>query len=308
MSTEIDKKLDKITLMLEQITEERKIINETWEEFSPIMKLVLNSGGQRLQQWEERGYFDFLKGVGVILDEVMSNYTPEDLEKLSKSVVGILDTIRSLTQDDILQIANEAAEAIHEADKTKPVGIRGLVKASRDEDVRRGMGMMMELLRHVGKGAKDIKRSGARPIPRFQESADPKQQKLAKLLAPKRRGTAVSSSVKKKVNPVVKKVKSLSVEGIELDSEGFFVNPESWSKELAEKMAMGLGYEKLTDEQWVLINFARSEYMETKSAPNMRKLSVGSGVPTKSIFKLFPSSPAKVIAKIAGITKPVGCI
>lgn len=309
MTTDIDKKLDNITLMLEKLSEDRKLMNEIWDEFSPIMKLAMNSGGNVLQQWEEKGYFNFIRGAGVILDEVMSNYTPEDLEKLSKSVVGILDTIRSLTQDDILQIANEAAEAIHEADAAKPLGVRGLVKAYRDDDVRRGMAMMMQLLRHVGKGAKDIKRTGARPLPRLQESSSPRQQKLANLLAPKRRNSIVVNQVTKKVPPTKRRGSSnISLEGIDLDAEGFFLDPTQWNELVADRMAQVLGYSKLSQEHWVLINFAREEYSKTKSAPNMRKLSVGSGVPTKSIFKLFPHSPAKTIAKIAGISKPVGCI
>jgi sulfur relay (sulfurtransferase) DsrC/TusE family protein len=35
---------------------------------------------------------------------------------------------------------------------------------------------------------------------------------------------------------------------------------------------------------------------------------VAGGVPTKRLFELFPKKPAKKIAYLAGLPKPVGCV
>ncbi len=307
----MDQKLDKILVTLEEMQKERLLIKETWNEFSPIIKLAMDSASTYLEQWEEKGYFAFAKGLGTIVDEVLSNYNPEDVEQLAKSVVGILDTVRTLTQDDVLQIAGEAAEAIHSADSSKPLGVRGIIKSGRDEDVRRGMGMMVEVLRHLGKGAKSVQRGAPLKRARINATMDPRHQKLASLLAPKKRAVPKFDKIQKEKPHEVKKkdvAKNIVLEGIELDSDGFFVDPNQWNEELAVKMAKSLGFNELSDEHWNLIRYSRQEYMSSSMAPNMRKLCSGSGVATKEVFKLFPVAPAKTIAKIAGIHKPVGCI
>ena len=68
------------------------------------------------------------------------------------------------------------------------------------------------------------------------------------------------------------------------------------------------GIDELTDRHWQVMNFMRSTYLETGSAPTVRSLGKASGVPIKELYRLFPKGPAKLAAKIAGIPKPRGCI
>ena len=95
---------------------------------------------------------------------------------------------------------------------------------------------------------------------------------------------------------------------VEVDAEGFLVNPEQWTKEMGEEIARSAGIEKLTDRHWQVIDFMRKTYLETGSAPSMRALGKTSGVAIKELYELFPKGPAKLAAKIGGIPKPRGCV
>jgi TusE/DsrC/DsvC family sulfur relay protein len=103
---------------------------------------------------------------------------------------------------------------------------------------------------------------------------------------------------------------SLTLEGapVDLDAEGFFLKPEQWTREMADEIARANGIEQLTDRHWQVIDFMRTTYLETGSAPTIRALGKVSGVPIKELYQLFPKGPAKLAAKIAGIPKPRGCI
>jgi len=103
---------------------------------------------------------------------------------------------------------------------------------------------------------------------------------------------------------------SLTLEGapVDLDAEGFFLKPEQWTREMADEIARANGIEQLTDRHWQVIDFMRTTYLETGSAPTIRTLGKVSGVPIKELYQLFPKGPAKLAAKIAGIPKPRGCI
>jgi TusE/DsrC/DsvC family sulfur relay protein len=102
----------------------------------------------------------------------------------------------------------------------------------------------------------------------------------------------------------------LTLEGVpvDLDPEGFFLKPEQWTLDMAGAIAAANGIDELTDRHWQVIDYLRTTYLETGSAPTIRTLGKVSGVPVKELYQLFPKGPAKLAAKIAGIPKPRGCI
>jgi tRNA 2-thiouridine synthesizing protein E len=99
----------------------------------------------------------------------------------------------------------------------------------------------------------------------------------------------------------------MSLEAVQTDAEGYLSNRDDWSEDLANELATSLGIE-LTDEHWKVLNTARAIEVESGSSPGLRKISKRSETPIKSIYKLFPEGPAKLIAKIAGIPKPKSCL
>jgi tRNA 2-thiouridine synthesizing protein E len=95
---------------------------------------------------------------------------------------------------------------------------------------------------------------------------------------------------------------------IDRDPEGFLRDPHQWTPELASEIAGENGIDELSDRHWQVVNFMRSTYLETGSAPTIRSLGKTSGVPIRELYQLFPKGPAKLAAKVAGIPKPRGCI
>jgi dissimilatory sulfite reductase related protein len=95
---------------------------------------------------------------------------------------------------------------------------------------------------------------------------------------------------------------------VELNDEGFLVDPSQWTEAMAVELARRDGIDPLTDRHWQVIRFMRRQYEDTGSGPNVRMLGKTSGIPTKELYQLFPKGPAKTAAKVAGIPKPRGCI
>jgi len=95
---------------------------------------------------------------------------------------------------------------------------------------------------------------------------------------------------------------------VDVDEEGFLQKPEQWTEAMAPEIAKEVGVEELTPEHWKVLNYMRTTYLDTGSAPSIRTLGKSSGVPVKELYQLFPKGPAKLAAKIAGIPKPRGCI
>ena len=101
---------------------------------------------------------------------------------------------------------------------------------------------------------------------------------------------------------------------ISLDKEGFLKDLSQWNNAVAEQLAENEGI-TLTEEHWAIIELLQRFYREFELSPAMRPLVkyVGEQLGKekgKSIYllSLFPGSPAKLAAKIAGLPKPDNCL
>ncbi|MDI5891973.1 TusE/DsrC/DsvC family sulfur relay protein [Halomonas rhizosphaerae] len=99
-----------------------------------------------------------------------------------------------------------------------------------------------------------------------------------------------------------------------LDPEGYLVDMGDWSPEVAEALAHEEGI-VLTAEHWEILQVLRDFYVRYEMAPAMRPLvkAVGQALgPAKGrsihLMRLFPGSPAKVAARLAGLPKPTHCL
>ena len=98
------------------------------------------------------------------------------------------------------------------------------------------------------------------------------------------------------------------------DKEGYLLDLSEWSESLAESMAKQAGIE-LSPAHWEIIRLVRAFYAEYEVSPAMRPLvravreQLGADKGNSLyLMKLFPGSPARVVAKIAGLPRPTNCL
>ncbi|MCO4763181.1 MAG: TusE/DsrC/DsvC family sulfur relay protein [Myxococcales bacterium] len=288
---------------------------ELMDELGPIGKEVMDGAMESLGALEQKGYFNFGKELVGVLDHIVAGYTAEDVKDLGENVVTILDTVRAVTQPGMLVFAQQAGEAIEAGDQQGPVGMWDMVKASKDQDVQHGMAVMLSIVRQIGRTARGQRPSG-RAAPKH-----PKYAAMAGRLASNRpRRAQRPRPAQRSVNapkpaPVAVNVAAATAaplpapfDALKTDGNGHLWDPNDWSVEYAQAAATQAGVGPLTDEHFVVLDYARTAFAEAKKSPNVRALANGSGVGTKGIYKLFPKKPGPTIAKLAGIPKPVGCI
>ena len=99
-----------------------------------------------------------------------------------------------------------------------------------------------------------------------------------------------------------------------LDKEGFLQNLDDWNRQIAEGLAENEGI-TLVDGHWEIITLLRHFYFQYELSPAMRPLvkyvsqQLGKDKGNSLyLLQLFPGSPAKIAAKIAGLPKPDNCL
>ena len=100
---------------------------------------------------------------------------------------------------------------------------------------------------------------------------------------------------------------SMAALKVPLDGEGFLVNRDDWSEEVAEVLARGDGFE-LTEQVRGFINEARAMYEQDGVVPPIRIFAKKQGVSTKDLYGIFKKGPMKLICKWGGLPKPTGCV
>jgi tRNA 2-thiouridine synthesizing protein E len=94
---------------------------------------------------------------------------------------------------------------------------------------------------------------------------------------------------------------------VPVDSEGFLVNRDDWSEQIAKDLA-ALDQFELNDQVMGYIREARAMFDENGVVPPIRKFAKAVGVSSKDLYGIFKKGPMKLICKWGGLPKPTGCV
>ncbi len=143
--------------LLEQLESLRDLLKDS----QLIMHEAVPALMETLDQLEKRQYFAFFKEALRIVDNILTHYTPEDARLLADNIVLIVDTIRELTQPDVMTLLQEFTDTFREVTEQPEavdVSIRNILRLLRDPHVRRGLVITMQTLRLISMGRGQIAR------------------------------------------------------------------------------------------------------------------------------------------------------
>lgn len=277
----VEAKLEDISRQLQILVDGQRPLVELRDEAGAMAGDVLRTSIEQLAFLEQRGYFAFLRELKYLVERVVEDYDPGDLQELADNAANILDTVRGLTQPPVMAAARAAAHTFSSPQRRAPVGVVGLMRAvSGDKNVQRGLAFGLDLLGQVGRAVSRSPRMSRKQLAPVEGSG----KSTAAQPAPAKRTPAA-----------------------ETPDDCRFLPDEEWTPDLAHATASELGL-SLTDAHMTLVKHVRSEYLESGSTPNIRKITGVSGLSTREVYTLFPQAPGKTIARIAGVPKPVGCL
>ena len=154
-STLLDR-LDRLSLQMTEIQEElaeqrqfRESLLQLTELSGPVMDILM----ARMAELEAKGYFTFAQGGLGIVDRVVTSFSEEDLEALGDNVVLILNTVKEMTQPEVMHLLSRTAIEVQEVEDSPagpPPSTFALLKQMRDPDVRRGLARTLTVLRSLG--------------------------------------------------------------------------------------------------------------------------------------------------------------
>ena len=147
---EINVKLDRMADVIEDLDRRMESFDDFMEDLGPIAHGALGIAQRQMSRLEDDGILAFGSEVAKVGRTVATSFTPEDVRLLGDNIVGILETVRGLTQREVLEVADRAANALSRPADGKPAGTLKLLREMRDPEVRRGMTLLLGVLREMG--------------------------------------------------------------------------------------------------------------------------------------------------------------
>ena len=139
--------------MLDQLSSVNDLIGIS----SQISKEGFDKASEIFGELEHKGYFQFAQSGARMVDNIVTSFTPEDADKLGDNIVLILNTVKDMTQPEIMNFVRSTL-LVAESEVQKPVDISygALLAQMRDPAVRRGLALTMRVLRVVGAQGKSV--------------------------------------------------------------------------------------------------------------------------------------------------------
>lgn len=123
------------------------------KEVGPIANEVILDFTKQMNEFEQKGYFAFIKEIGPILDNIVKGFSPQDLRELANSIVSILSIIKEMTQPEVLNTMQNAIKAFNsmEMESVPSYSIWKLMRELNSPEMKKALGYGITFMKNVSK-------------------------------------------------------------------------------------------------------------------------------------------------------------
>ncbi len=156
--------INNLTKLFEQIENLRDFVKD----FGPISREMAIDFMYKLDELDRKGYFDFLKETQRIFDNIVTSFTVDDVRALGDNIVTILNTIKNLTQPDMLQAVNNALNVYKklDIDVEENISLIKLIKELNHPETKKALYFGLQFLKSLS----TLNQNGSGLIPALNKS------------------------------------------------------------------------------------------------------------------------------------------
>jgi uncharacterized protein YjgD (DUF1641 family) len=121
------------------------------QDLGPVANEMLIDMIRKMHALEQKGYFEFFAEMTRAMDNIVTHYSGEDVKLLADNVVTIMDTLKNITQPEMLQAMNNAVNVFQklEVDDIPEYSIWKAMREMRSPEMKKGIGFMITFLKNL---------------------------------------------------------------------------------------------------------------------------------------------------------------
>lgn len=136
---------------LAKFLEQLENVRDFLKDFGLISKSLSKDLMNKLDEFDRKGYFEFIKEAQGIVDNIVTSFTVDDVKALGDNIVTILNTVKNLTQPDMLTAINNAVNVYKKLDIEikEDVSLLKLVKELNTPETKRALFYSIQFLKKL---------------------------------------------------------------------------------------------------------------------------------------------------------------
>lgn len=157
----LSKKLLRHVSQLEMLLDQLDSLSDLLTTVGPISREMITKLTEMMDELDRKGYVTFARSSTRLVDNVVTSFTEEDVNRLGDNIVLILNTVKDMTQPEIMSfVRNTLLLAEEEVSKPVNTSLLSILRQMQDPDVRRGLALTLRVLRAIG-----VQSANGQPIP-----------------------------------------------------------------------------------------------------------------------------------------------
>ena len=128
---------------------------DLFKEIGPIANEAIIDFTKQLAIFEQKGYFEFFKEVLPIIDNIIQGLTPKDLRDLADNVMLIINTVKDMTQPDMLKSIDNAIKMYSSMDmeNVPSYSIWKVMREMNSPEMKKAIGFGVSFMKNMAKSA-----------------------------------------------------------------------------------------------------------------------------------------------------------
>ncbi len=136
---------------LSKLFDQLENLRDFLKDFSPISKEMVIDLMYKLDELDRKGYFEFIKESQRIIDNIVTSFTVDDVKALGDNIVTILNTVKNLTQPDMLHAVNNALNVYKKLDieVKEDISLIKLIKELNHPETKKALFFALQFLKSL---------------------------------------------------------------------------------------------------------------------------------------------------------------
>ena len=145
--------VNNISGMFDQLESMSDLVND----LAPISREIVIDFMAKLDEFDRKGYFGFMREINRAMDNVVESFSVDDVRALGDNIVTILNTVKNLTQPDMLQALDNALTVYKKLDieVDEKISYFTLFKRMNTPEMRRGLSFAIQFLKSMAENPAD---------------------------------------------------------------------------------------------------------------------------------------------------------
>ncbi|GET20097.1 DUF1641 domain-containing protein [Prolixibacter denitrificans] len=120
------------------------------KDVTPIVNETIMDFTDKLDEFDRKGYFEFLRESGNVLDKVITKVSVEDLKQLGENVEPMLEMLKALGRPEVIQGMKNATQALAETSNQKvpEVSVFRMMRELNKPEMKKALGFMVTFMKN----------------------------------------------------------------------------------------------------------------------------------------------------------------